>query len=119
MFVGPLPHKLAAFTAAASKVWREGILDTKCISEYGLAPAWTPSYLGLLYQRARLLNLQTASATQEADSAAPTNSPMARRGRYLRFRAAASTVAPQSSAAVAAAATTTTTSSSEKRPSKR
>ena len=68
VFVGPLPHKLAAFATAASKVWREGIIDTKCIAEYGLAPAWSPSYLGLLYHRARLLNLQTATASREGGS---------------------------------------------------
>ena len=83
------------YGAASSKLWREGVLDTKCIAEYGLSPSWSPSYLvrlicwlvinvsihatdqhrvrllafvqGLLYQRCRLLNIQAADTSDHSE----------------------------------------------------
>lgn len=61
-FTGPLPKKLGQFIAEGVKLYRGQLLDTKCIAEYSQRPPWSPSYLELLYARAR--RLCTAAATE-------------------------------------------------------
>jgi hypothetical protein len=61
-FTGPLPKKLGQFIAEGVKLYRGQLLDTKCIAEYSQRPPWNPSYLELLYARAR--RLCTAAATE-------------------------------------------------------
>ena len=62
-FTGPLPKKLGQFIAEGIKLYRGQLLDTKCIAEYCQRPAWSPSYLELLYARARRLCTAAAAET--------------------------------------------------------
>lgn len=54
-FTAPLPKSLNNFVKEAVKLYRGQLLDTKCIAEYSQSPSWSPSYLQLLYARARRL----------------------------------------------------------------
>jgi hypothetical protein len=98
-FTAPLPKKLGHFVAEGVKLYRGQLLDTKCIAEYSQQPPWSPSYLELLYARARRLC-----------SAAAAQTPMQVHLRFLAKAKKHSTAMPQlatqsESSAITASAT--------------
>ena len=54
-FTAPLPETYHKFVRAIEGLYRGGLLDTKNVAEYCQKPAWSPSYLELLYYRSRRL----------------------------------------------------------------
>ena len=54
-FTAPLPETYNKFVRAIEGLYQGGLLDTKAVAEYAQKPAWSPSYLELLYHRSRRL----------------------------------------------------------------